>query len=71
MVVGFRLFSDDATQWPQGCTQADEIAYCQVLGDFAIKLEYANIVEPFAGMREHCPSSGPDYLDRIAASWSC
>ena len=66
-----RLFGDDASRLPQGCVQADNIAYCQVLGEFEITLEYANIVEPFLGMRERCPSTGPDYLDRFAASWSC
>eukprot|EP00277_Geminigera_cryophila_P005811 CAMPEP_0179421784 /NCGR_PEP_ID=MMETSP0799-20121207/10012_1 /TAXON_ID=46947 /ORGANISM="Geminigera cryophila, Strain CCMP2564" /LENGTH=601 /DNA_ID=CAMNT_0021195737 /DNA_START=47 /DNA_END=1852 /DNA_ORIENTATION=- len=56
---------------PRECVQQDNIALCQVMGRREIRLANANIVSPFIGMRQNCPSMGPDYLDRFAASLTC
>jgi len=49
---------------PQACIDADpNLPYCQIIGKYRIDVSSDwSIVEPYANMNEHCPTSNPDYF---------
>jgi hypothetical protein len=70
------LFHANASALPAHCRReppaADGAPFCQILGAYHISLPHANSAPaPFAGMRERCPTTPPDYADRVASATSC
>ena len=48
---------------PGGLIQSPTGSYCQLLGDFELRLNGYNSVRPYQGMNNHCASQWPNYDD--------
>ena len=56
-------FFDENFERPQQCVDADpNIPYCQLLGNYRLKLPTYNTVTPYAHMNERCATVWPDYI---------
>jgi hypothetical protein len=71
-----KLFSGEiAPSIADKCGVADPMntEYCQILGKYRMALPHFNTIEPFARMRERCPSMAPNYPQRFlpAVEESC
>ena len=71
-----KLFSAEIAPSIAGkCGVADPMntEYCQILGKYRMALPHFNTIEPFARMRERCPSMAPNYPQRFlpAVEESC
>jgi hypothetical protein len=57
-----KIFEDNQTRLPSWCNAAaDELPFCQILGEYKMALPEYNTIEPYANMNENCPSSPPIY----------
>jgi len=63
----------DAAAMPPACRAGNPPGspLCQFLGKYSMSIPTVGTVEPFAGMREGCPSTPPDYEDRVKAAGWC
>merc|ERR1711907_927589 len=54
---------------PAACKAADPDSpnpFCQLMGKYRMDIPHYNSQAPFDGMRERCPSQGPDYAERFS-----
>ena len=60
-VYGLNFF-DENFKRPQACIDADpDLPYCQLLGNYRMKLPHYNTVTPYAHMNEKCGRVWPEY----------
>jgi len=55
-------FFDEHFDRPQACIEADpDLPYCQLLGNYRMRLPHYNTVDPYPNMNEKCGRVWPDY----------